>query len=56
MKNEPTSEKIMIPIRISDELYRKVRHKVNDKKDRDRGYSINKYILELIEENMKNEK
>ena len=49
----PTKEKIMIPIRISNDLYSKVRKKVNDKKDKERGYSINKYIAELIEENTK---
>lgn len=49
----PTKEKIMIPVRISDQLYKKIRIKVNNKKDKDRGYSINKYIAELIEENIK---
>lgn len=49
----PTKEKIMIPIRISNELYNKVRNKVNNKKDKERGYSINKYIAELIENNIK---
>ncbi len=52
-KEIPTKEKIMIPVRISDQLYKKVRAKVNNKKDEDRGYSINKYIAELIEENTK---
>lgn len=46
-------DKIMIPIRISEQLYKKVRKKVNNKKDEERGYSINKYITELIEENTK---
>lgn len=52
-KQIPTKEKIMIPVRISDQLYKKVRKIVNKKKDNDRGYSINKYIAELIEENTK---
>lgn len=52
-KQIPTKEKIMIPVRISDQLYKKVRKIVNTKKDNDRGYSINKYIAELIEENTK---
>lgn len=52
-KQIPTKEKIMIPVRISDQLYKKVRKIVNIKKDNDRGYSINKYIAELIEENTK---
>ena len=49
----PTKDKIMIPVRISDQLYKKMRTKVNNKKDKERGYSINKYIAELIEENTK---
>ena len=48
----PTSEKIMIPIRISDELYRRVREKEKEEKNKIRGYSINKYVAELIEKNL----
>ena len=48
-----TKDKIMIPVRISDQLYKKVRTKVNRRKDKERGYSINRYIAELIEENIK---
>lgn len=54
-KDIPTKEKIMIPLRISDDLYKKVRRKVNKEKDKTRGYSINKYIAELVEENIKEE-
>lgn len=55
-KDIPTKEKVMIPLRISDELYKKIRDKVNKKKDVARGYSINKYISELIENNIEEEK
>lgn len=55
-KDIPTKEKITIPLRISDELYKKVRIKVNKKKDNTRGYSINKYIAELIESNIEEER
>lgn len=55
-KDIPTKEKVMIPLRISDELYKKIRDKVNKKKDISRGYSINKYISELIEDNIEEEK
>lgn len=54
-KDVPTKEKIMIPLRISDELYKKIRDKVNKEKDVVRGYSINKYISELIENNIEEE-
>ncbi len=52
-KEIPTKEKIMIPVRISDQLYKKVRKKVNSIKDKDRGYSINRYIAELIEKSIR---
>lgn len=48
-----SKDKVMIPIRVSNELYKKIRQKVNKKKDEDRGYSINKYISELIEKNLR---
>ena len=52
-KDIPTKEKITIPLRISNELYKKVRNKVNKEKNKTRGYSINKYIAELIEKNIR---
>lgn len=52
----PTKDKISIPLRISNDLYIKVRDKVNKEKNKTRGYSINKYIAELIEKNIKEER
>lgn len=49
----PTKDKITIPLRISNNLYKKVRNKVNKEKNVMRGYSINKYIAELIEKNIR---
>lgn len=49
----PTKDKITIPLRISNDLYKKVRNKVNKEKNVTRGYSINKYIAELIEKNIR---
>jgi teichoic acid transport system ATP-binding protein len=37
------------------ELYKKIRNIVNNKKDRERGYSINKFVIEAIEEKLKKE-
>ncbi len=51
-KDIPNKDKVMIPLRISNDLYKKVRNKVNKEKDNNRGYSINKYICELIEKNI----
>ncbi len=44
----PTVEKTMLPLRLPPELYKKLRDKVNQKKDAKRGYSINEYLTELI--------
>ena len=44
----PTVEKTMLPLRLPPELYKKLRDKVNQKKDDKRGYSINEYLTELI--------
>ncbi len=52
----PTKEKVMIPIRLSDDLYKRIRNKVNIKKDDVRGYSINKYIAELLENNIEEDR
>lgn len=43
-----TAEKIMLPLRLSPDIYNKVRKTVNDKKNKERGYSINQYLTELI--------
>lgn len=51
----PTKEKIMIPLRVSEQLYVKIRNKVNEEKNSMRGYSINKYISELVEKNIEEE-
>lgn len=41
-------EKIMMSLRLPPEVYHKVREKVYLQKDKNRGYSINEYITELI--------
>ena len=41
-------EKTVFPLRLSPELYKKVRKKVNLKKEDIRGYSINEYLTELV--------
>ncbi len=46
--NVLTVEKIMLPLRLSPDIYNKVRKAVNDKKNKERGYSINQYLTELI--------
>ena len=53
--NKKKEEKIPIPLRMSNELYKKIRNFVNLKKDKERGYSINKFVIEAIEEKLKKE-
>lgn len=53
--NKKKEERIPIPLRMSNELYKKIRNFVNLKKDKDRGYSINKFVIEAIEEKLKKE-
>ena len=43
-----TQEKIILPLRLPPEIYQKIRKKVNTKKDKVRGYSINEYLTELV--------
>lgn len=52
----PTVEKTMLPLRLPPELYKKLRDKVNQKKDDKRGYSINEYLTELIISDLEGEK
>lgn len=48
-------ERVPIPLRMSNDLYKKIRNIVNNKKDKERGYSINKFVIEAIEDKMKKE-
>ncbi len=48
-------ERVPIPLRMSNDLYKKIRNIVNNKKDKERSYSINKFVIEAIEDKMKKE-
>ena len=48
-------EKISIPLRMTPELYKKVSDFVHSQKNNNRGYSINKFVVEAINEKMKKE-
>lgn len=51
--NKKKEERVPIPLRMSNELYKKIRNVVNNKKDKERSYSINKFVIEAIEEKLK---
>ena len=46
-------ERVPIPLRIPKNLFKSIRRIVNLKKEDERGYSINKFILEAIEAKIK---
>lgn len=48
-------EKISIPLRMTPKLYKNVSDLVHSKKNKNRGYSINKFVVEAIEEKIKKE-
>ena len=48
-------EKISIPLRMTPGLYKMVSDLVHSKKNKDRGYSINKFVVEAIKEKIKKE-
>lgn len=48
-------ERVPIPLRIPKDLFKSIRRIVNLKKEDERGYSINKFVLEAIEEKMRKE-
>ena len=52
----PTKQKIPIPLRLSPELYDKLVETVQNKKKDERGYSINQYITEILEVELKEKK
>jgi len=48
-------ERIPIPLRIPKDLFKSIRRIVNSKKEDERGYSINRFVIEAIEDKMKKE-
>ena len=53
--NTMSVEKIMLPLRLAPEVYEKLREKVYRDKTDLRGYSMNQYITDLIEQDLKSE-
>ena len=51
--NTPTSEKLAIPLRLEPNLYAKLKKHVYSIQEKKRSYSINEYITNLIEEDLK---
>lgn len=50
----PTSKKVMTPLRLDPELFSKIQQKVYGEKLKGRrGYSINEYITDLVDKDLK---
>ncbi len=52
----PTYEKIMIPLRLPPEIYSQLMDEVHKKKKNERGYSVNQYLTEILEKDLKGKK
>jgi len=48
----PTYQKIMIPLRLPPEIYRRMMEEVQKKKKDERGYSVNQYLTEILSKDL----
>ena len=51
--NTPTYEKIMIPLRLPPEIYEQMMEVGQKKKKKERGYSVNQYLTEILSKDLK---
>ena len=52
----PTKEKISIPLRLPPELYEQMMEVVQKKKKKERGYSVNQYLTEILTKDLEEKK
>ena len=53
----PTVNKKIYPLRLTPDLYKKIRARVNEIKEKDNyAFSINEFLTELIEKGLKEKK
>ena len=52
----PTKQKISIPLRLPPELYEQMMEVVQKKKKKERGYSINQYLTEILSKDLEEKK
>ena len=52
----PTKQKIPIPLRLPPELYEQMMEVVQKKKKKERGYSVNQYLTEILSKDLKEKK
>ena len=49
----PTKQKVSIPLRLPPELYEQMMEAVQKKKKKERGYSANQYLTEILAKDLK---
>ena len=49
----PTKQKVPIPLRLPPELYEQMMEVVQKKKKKERGYSVNQYLTEILAKDLK---
>lgn len=52
----PTKQKISIPLRLPPEIYEQMMEVVQKKKKKQRGYSINQYLTEILTKDLEEKK
>ena len=52
----PTKQKIPIPLRLPPELYEQMMEVVQKKKKKERGYSVNQYLTEILTKDLEEKK
>ena len=52
----PTKQKISIPLRLPPELYEQMMEVVQKKKKKERGYSVNQYLTEILTKDLEEKK
>jgi len=52
----PTKQKVSIPLRLPPKLYEQMMEVVQKKKKKERGYSVNQYLTEILAKDLKEKK
>ena len=52
----PTKQKISIPLRLPPEIYEQMMEVVQKKKKKERGYSANQYLSEILTKDLEEKK
>ena len=52
----PTKQKIPIPLRLPPDLYEQMMEVVQKKKKKERGYSVNQYLTEILTKDLEEKK